>query len=492
MAMIGRGAAVAQVKGVELHGKVAFAAWLGVHAALLDRRQQPGRRVQELGGRLLRQGAGAGGARPERDAADGLGGGRRRSRTVTTAEVRDEPGLRSRRRGRCGGDRAVSFVASSPVAPGNGLNSRKEPEITGRIGCHSTTRLRHRHWGSDSGIGPAPSRIGSLRAKALVVTINYGKTRGGADATQARSRQPAARRRSHRVRMSGSWPGFQRLIDGTVAAFGRLDIFVDNAGMETRTSTLDTTVSARVRHGHHSLIARRAPSSASSGSDRTDGCREQGRSGSVIDISSIDEDWAIVPGPDLALLRSEGRRADARRGRPGVELALHGITVVGVAPGAVHTPHRRGHAVRPEKRRPSSRARSRSVTFAEPEEIAPLVAFLGPIWRRTGRGDLHGRRRHRCKSSIRALGTDVCTVCGEAPMSMASGRRNACPLRVGDISSSRGRTGRSSRQTLHVPRASSASCPSSEPNRWTTPSIGVSAKWRREQSSRLSASARSS
>jgi NADH:ubiquinone reductase (H+-translocating) len=35
MAMIGRGAAVAQVRGVELHGKLAFAAWLGVHAALL-------------------------------------------------------------------------------------------------------------------------------------------------------------------------------------------------------------------------------------------------------------------------------------------------------------------------------------------------------------------------------------------------------------------------------------------------------------------------
>ena len=35
MAMIGRGAAVAQVRGVELHGKLAFTAWLGVHAALM-------------------------------------------------------------------------------------------------------------------------------------------------------------------------------------------------------------------------------------------------------------------------------------------------------------------------------------------------------------------------------------------------------------------------------------------------------------------------
>jgi NADH dehydrogenase len=35
MAMIGRGAAIAQVRGVELHGKLAFGAWLGVHAALM-------------------------------------------------------------------------------------------------------------------------------------------------------------------------------------------------------------------------------------------------------------------------------------------------------------------------------------------------------------------------------------------------------------------------------------------------------------------------
>jgi NADH dehydrogenase len=35
MAMIGRGAAIAQVRGIELHGKLAFAAWLGVHAALM-------------------------------------------------------------------------------------------------------------------------------------------------------------------------------------------------------------------------------------------------------------------------------------------------------------------------------------------------------------------------------------------------------------------------------------------------------------------------
>jgi len=33
----------------------------------------------------------------------------------------------------------------------------------------------------------------------------------------------------------------ERLVASTVKAFGRLDIMVNNAGMETRTSVLDTT-----------------------------------------------------------------------------------------------------------------------------------------------------------------------------------------------------------------------------------------------------------
>ena len=77
MAMIGRGAAIAQVKGVELHGKLAFAAWLGVHAALMTGGSNRVNAFKSWAHRLLRQGPRAPGARPERDAPDGLGGGRR-------------------------------------------------------------------------------------------------------------------------------------------------------------------------------------------------------------------------------------------------------------------------------------------------------------------------------------------------------------------------------------------------------------------------------
>ena len=59
----------------------------------------------------------------------------------------------------------------------------------------------------------------------------------------------------------------------------------------------------------------------------------------------------------------------------GVELAPHGITVVGVAPGAVHTPIDEVTLADPV-----ARAKLESAIplgrVAEPEEIASLVAFL--------------------------------------------------------------------------------------------------------------------
>ena len=74
MAMIGRGAAIAQVPpGVELHGKLAFAAWLGVHAALMTGGSNRVNAFKSWAVRLLRQGTGAAGARSERRTPDDSG-----------------------------------------------------------------------------------------------------------------------------------------------------------------------------------------------------------------------------------------------------------------------------------------------------------------------------------------------------------------------------------------------------------------------------------
>ena len=59
----------------------------------------------------------------------------------------------------------------------------------------------------------------------------------------------------------------------------------------------------------------------------------------------------------------------------GIELAPHGITVVGVGPGAVDTPINKGTLADPEKKAALNHAIPVG-RVAEPEEIAGLVAWL--------------------------------------------------------------------------------------------------------------------
>ena len=122
----------------------------------------------------------------------------------------------------------------------------------------------------------------------------------------------------------------QNLVDKTVAAFGRLDIMVNNAGMETRTSTLDTT-----EHQFDLVIAIDLKSAFFGVQLAAKQMIAQGGGGRIINISSIHEDWPM-PGNSPYCAAKGGVRMLTRTA--GVELAPHGITVVGVAPGAVHTP----------------------------------------------------------------------------------------------------------------------------------------------------------
>ncbi len=92
--------------------------------------------------------------------------------------------------------------------------------------------------GGNSGIGKAIA-LGLARAGANIV-IDYI---AHPEATEALERDIAA---LGDVAIGveadvSSVQDLQRLVDAAVAKFGRLDIMVNNAGMETRTSVLDTT-----------------------------------------------------------------------------------------------------------------------------------------------------------------------------------------------------------------------------------------------------------
>jgi len=122
----------------------------------------------------------------------------------------------------------------------------------------------------------------------------------------------------------------QNLINAAVQQFGRVDIMVNNAGIETRTSVLNTT-----EQQYERVLAINLKSAFFGTQLAAQQMIKQGGGGRIINISSVHEDWPM-PGNTAYCLSKGGMRMLTRTA--GVELAPHNILVVGVGPGAVATP----------------------------------------------------------------------------------------------------------------------------------------------------------
>jgi glucose 1-dehydrogenase len=217
--------------------------------------------------------------------------------------------------------------------------------------------------GGDSGIGRAI--VLALANAGAAVTINYHRNQ---DAAEELRRQVEQGGRALAIQGNvASVADVQALVDQTVQAFGRLDIMVNNAGMETRTSVLDSSeddfdrvigVNLKGAFFGTQIAARQMI--------------KQGGGGRIINISSVHEDWPM-PGNTPYCCAKGGMRMLTRTA--GVELAPHGITVVGVGPGAVATPINQGTLDDPEKKAALEHAIPAG-RIAQPEEIAKLVAWL--------------------------------------------------------------------------------------------------------------------
>jgi glucose 1-dehydrogenase len=159
----------------------------------------------------------------------------------------------------------------------------------------------------------------------------------------------------------------QRMIDAAVSAFGHLDVMVNNAGIETRTSVLDTTEAQYAKVMDVNL------KSAFFGTQLA--ARQmikQGTGGRIINITSVHEDWPM-PGNAAYCLSKGGMRMLTRTA--GVELAPHGITVVGIGPGAVDTPINASTEADPQKLAKLNAAIPVG-RMARPDEIGAVAAFL--------------------------------------------------------------------------------------------------------------------
>ncbi len=218
--------------------------------------------------------------------------------------------------------------------------------------------------GGDSGIGRAISL--GLAGAGATVTINYHRNQDAAEdvlrqITQANGKAQIVQGDVSQV------ADIQALVEKTVQAFGRLDVMVNNAGMESRTSLLETT-----EHQFDLVVGVDLKSAFFGAQCAAKQMLKQQSGGSIINISSVHEDWPM-PGNIAYCCAKGGVRMLARTA--GVELAPHGIRVINVGPGAVNTPIDAVTLADPQQKARLDAAIPMG-RVAEPAEIANLVVFL--------------------------------------------------------------------------------------------------------------------
>jgi len=159
----------------------------------------------------------------------------------------------------------------------------------------------------------------------------------------------------------------ERMVTAAVDAYGRLDVLISNAGIETRTSLLDTTEA-----DFEKVMAVNMKSAFFGAQFAAKQFIKQGGGGLILNISSVHEDWPM-PGNIAYCVSKGGIRMLTRTA--GVELGQHDIRMVNIAPGAVSTPINASTMADPEQMKKLDAAIPLG-RMADPSEIADVVVFL--------------------------------------------------------------------------------------------------------------------
>lgn len=161
--------------------------------------------------------------------------------------------------------------------------------------------------------------------------------------------------------------GIHAMVQTAVDSFGTLDVLINNAGIENRTSILDTTEA-----DFEKIMAVNLKSAFFGTQFAAKQFIAQGTPGLIINMSSVHEDWPM-PGNIAYCVSKGGTRMLTRTA--GVELGPQGIRVVNVAPGAVDTPINTSTTSDPAKLKQLDDAIPVR-RLAEPQDIAEMVVFL--------------------------------------------------------------------------------------------------------------------
>jgi NAD(P)-dependent dehydrogenase (short-subunit alcohol dehydrogenase family) len=157
----------------------------------------------------------------------------------------------------------------------------------------------------------------------------------------------------------------RRLIDATIAAFGAVDLLVNNAALLSRKNIFDVDEALLDAHLEVNI---KAPYLAAQYA--AEAMRERGARGSIIQISSVGglrAHWRALPYDMTKGAMDTMTRAMAN------ELAQYGIRVNAIAPGAIDT----GWLTRvPKEGVDALVERIPLLRIGTPQDIASMVAFL--------------------------------------------------------------------------------------------------------------------
>jgi glucose 1-dehydrogenase len=218
--------------------------------------------------------------------------------------------------------------------------------------------------GASSGIGRAIAL--ELASTGCDVCVNYVTNPAAARAVVRRIERLGRRALAFRADVSGA-RAVTRLVRATVRTLGRLDVLVNNAGIEQPTPLLEITERNWDRVLDVDLKSAFLCAQAAARQ-----MRAQGRGGCIINISSVHQDLPM-PGNTPYVVAKGGMRMLTRN--LALELADSRIRVVAVAPGAIATPMNAATLRDPEKRA-TLEASIPLGRIGTADEVAKLVAFV--------------------------------------------------------------------------------------------------------------------
>lgn len=218
--------------------------------------------------------------------------------------------------------------------------------------------------GSSKGIGRAIAE--RFAAEGADVVINYNSDPRGAreavDAAQAFGGRAVAIQAD-----LGTVAGVRALVAESIALLGRLDVLVNNAGVEKHAPFWDVTEADYDRVLNVNLKGVFFATQAF-----VEHLRREGRSGRVVNISSVHEE---LPFPNFAAYCASKGGLKMLTRNLSVELGPLGITVNSIAPGAIATPINTMLLNDPVKLR-SLTEQIPLGRLGRPEDVANLAVFL--------------------------------------------------------------------------------------------------------------------